>query len=47
MEAYFIENQEAKIRKLMKVARGQLDFQKLHTEYSSMRNSSILNVIIL
>ena len=44
MEAYYIENEEAKVRKLIKVARGQLDFQKLHNEYTSMRNNSILNV---
>lgn len=30
----------------MKVARGQLDFQKLHNEYTSMRNNSILNFLI-
>ena len=47
MEAYFIENEEAKIRKLMKIARGQLDYQKLHNEYSSMRNNSIINVSLL
>lgn len=30
----------------MKIARGQLDFQKLHNEYTSMRNNSILNFLI-
>jgi hypothetical protein len=46
LEIYYNENIEAKVRELMAIAKGQLEFKTLHNEYKSVRNNSIMQFLI-
>lgn len=44
LDTYYHENIEARVRSLMAIAKGQLDYKTLHNEYKLVRNESISNV---
>lgn len=44
LDVYYAENIEARVRKLMSIAKQQIDFKALHGEYLSIRNNTLLNV---
>ena len=46
LEIYYAENVEVRVRKLMAIARQQIDFKSLHGEYMSVRNNVLLNVLL-
>jgi hypothetical protein len=46
LETYYAENIEARIRELMNTAKAQIDYKELHNEYLSVRNNTILHVIL-
>jgi len=46
LEIYYNENIEARVRELMAVAKGQLEFKTLHDDYKGVRNNSIMQFLI-
>lgn len=44
IDIYYAENVEARVRNLMNVAKQQIDFKSLHTQYLSIRNNTLLSV---
>lgn len=44
LDTYYHENIEARVRSLMAIAKGQLDYKALHNEYKLIRNDSVSNV---
>lgn len=46
LDTYYHENIEARVRSLMAIAKGQLDYKALHNEYKLIRNDSVSNFLI-
>lgn len=46
LEVYFAENVEVRVRNLMAKAKSQIDYKTLHSDYMTVRNNTILNVIL-
>lgn len=46
METYWAENVEARVRNLMAVAKSQIEYKAVHTDYLSVRNNVLLSVKI-
>ena len=46
LETYYQENVEARCRNLMALAKSQIEYKSVHNDYISVRNNSLLSVII-
>lgn len=46
LEVYYHENIEARVRSLMAIAKGQLEYKTVHNDYKMIRNDSVMNFII-
>ncbi len=44
LEAYYNDNVEFRVRKLMAVAKSQIEYKAVHNDYVSVRNDSLMNV---
>ncbi len=45
METYWAENTEVRVRNLLAVAKSQLEYKSVHSDYLSVRNNILLNVM--
>lgn len=45
MEAFYHENIENKLRNLMRITKGQLEYWDIHTNYGEIRADSINNFL--
>ena len=46
LQTYYNENIEARVRNLMTIAKSQLEYKMVHSEYQGIRNNTLLNVSI-
>ena len=46
LETYYQENVEARCRNLMALAKSQIEYKLVHNDYISVRNNTLLNVLI-
>jgi len=46
LETYYNENIETKVRSMMAIAKGQLEYKTVHNDYKSVRNNSIMAFLV-